>query len=587
MRMNIASLIFSRCTPDSPAFVRMEEEAFTYEDLELRVRALVSQLKRLGCEPGDRIALTVPRGPWGLIGILAVSSLAICCPLDPKLKDEELEAALDQLSIKLLVDGTGDARLRSLAAKRGLKVFTAPFGSEEEPDHRNSTGDNLPCLDNLTSSGDVALLLQTSGTTSRPKPVALTHANVAAAALAIGAAYEIGPQDLCLNPMPHHHVHGLISAGLSSLMAGAAQHCTTSFSADAFEAAYAAFRPTWFTGSPAFHLGLFDHFKFTGTKPARARLRFMRSSSAPFPASVIASYEDMFGVALLENYGMTETASTICTNPLPPQARKAGSVGRPIGSQIRIVDANGWDHAVGEEGEIIVRGPSVITRYGADDSVDGSFLGSWLRTGDIGRFDADGYLFVLGRTKELIKRGGHSVYPLEVDNVLLAYKDVAEAICFAIDHPTLGEELVAVVVPRPQAEIDVAALRDFLEQRLSTYKVPNAVYVVREIPKNDTGKAVRRDMKKKFDWLFVPKLEQPRSELEEILVQFWTNVLGQPAVGATDNVFVLGADTLRAQKICDLVRAKTGISLQLRDVLRNPTVRSQSILVESRRDGAH
>jgi acyl-CoA synthetase (AMP-forming)/AMP-acid ligase II len=304
--------------------------------------------------------------------------------------------------------------------------------------------------------------------TSRPKIVPLTHANLVAAATAIGAAYAIGPGDLCFNPMPHYHVHGLISAGLSSLLAGAAQYCATSFSAQAFDQAFGALRPTWFTGSPAFHLGLRDHYKFAGSAPPRGRLRFMRSSSAPFPASMIDAYEALFGVPLLENYGMTETASTICTNPLPPRPRKPGSVGVPIGSDIRIVDANRNDVAAGEAGQIVVKGPSTITRYAGDGA--GSFLDQWLCTGDIGRIDGDGYLFVLGRTKELIKRGGHSVYPLEVDNAMLAYPAVAEAISFAIPHPTLGEELVAVVVPRLGMTVEPEAFRDFLEAWLEQHQ---------------------------------------------------------------------------------------------------------------------
>src|SRR5262249_21405778 len=161
--------------------------------------------------------------------------------------------------------------------------------------------------------------------------------------------------------------------------------------------------------------------------------------SAPFPASAIAEYEALFGVPLLENYGMTETSSTVCSNLMPPRLRKQGSVGHPIGAEIRIVDAAGRDVA-GGEGEVLVRGPSVITAYAYGEAGPDHFVEGWLRTGDVGRIDDDGCVFILGRTKELIKRGGHSVYPLEVDSAIQSHPEVVEATSFSLEHPTLGEE---------------------------------------------------------------------------------------------------------------------------------------------------
>jgi oxalate---CoA ligase len=571
-RMNIASLIFSKAAPDAVAFAGLGESTLTYKSVEKCVASLAAQLRRAGFGHGDRLALSTPRGPLGLISFLSLSSVATCCPLDPRLKDDEFEAALDGLSVKALVDATGEPRLAALAKRKAIELLRPDFA---EISSDASGSDFAGHVSAATSAEDIALLLQTSGTTSKPKLVALTHSNILGAARAIGTAYRIGAEDLCLNPMPHYHVHGLISAGLSSLVAGAAQYCVTSFSAAAFETALDALRPTWFTGSPAFHLGLLDHFKFAGTKPRNARLRFIRSSSGPFPESMIGAYEDLFGVPLLENYGMTETSSTICSNPLPPGKRKAGSVGVALGAEIRIADAEGRDMRPGEAGEILLKGPSVISSYASEDANRGNFFESWLRTGDIGRFDEDHYLFVLGRSKELIKRGGHSVYPLEVDSAILAYPSVAEALCFALPHPTLGEELVAVVVPRPGKSATAGDLRDFLQPRLSTYKIPIAFYSVAEIPKNDTGKAVRRDMAKTFEHLLAPKAAPATSPLEGILLQTWLEVLGRTDIGVSDNLFIFGADTLRAQRACDLIAVKMGIKLDLKTMLRNPTVRGQ------------
>lgn len=567
--MNINTRIFENDL-SSPAFLDDAGTCTTYGQLHAAVSGISRQLKANGCYSGDRIALTVPRGPLGLIGFLSISSFAICCPLDPKMRDEEMLESIDRLSLTSFVDFTGDPRIEAVAAKSGIRCLRPP----SDVMLNNSGPGGAP--PSASSAGDVALLLQTSGTTSKPKLVALTHGNLAAAASGICTAYNIGSEDVCLNPMPHYHVHGLISAGLSSLVAGASQFCATSFSAPAFQAVFERLCPTWFTGSPAFHLGLVDHFKFAEIKPRNRRLRFIRSSSAPFPASMIGPFEELFGAPLLENYGMTETASTICSNPPPPRKRKSGSVGLPLGSKIRLVAPDGQSPAAGDPGEILLKGPSVIGYYGSTGSDDGNFLDGWLRTGDIGRFDEDGYLYVLGRTKELIKRGGHSVYPLEVDNALVAYSDIAEAICFAIQHPTLGEELVAVVVPRPGSRISMSELRDSLELKLSTYKIPSAIYVVPKIPKNDTGKAVRRDMARHFDWLHAPKAEPCVSLTEQTLVQIWRDVIGRSDLGATDNVFVFGADTLRAQRACDVLTSQGGGELDLRMILKHPTVREQA-----------
>jgi acyl-CoA synthetase (AMP-forming)/AMP-acid ligase II/aryl carrier-like protein len=574
--MNTAAEIL-RNDPALPAFVGVDDRypPILYRDIgplleELAEQAGLSQLSR-----SARVALIMPRGKDGLLGFLAVSSYAICCPLDPRLLDEELVGAMRDLNVATIVDGTGEPRIASIAErlKIGMRRVRVPERSSKLPQKRQI---------GPTQADEIALLLQTSGTTSKPKHVALTHSNIVAAARAIGASYGIGPRDLCVNPMPHHHVHGLISAGTSSLLAGAAQYCAQSFSPAAFDRASEALNPTWFTGSPAFHLGLLDYFKAANRAPATRALRFMRSSSAPFPASAIAQYERLFGVPLLENYGMTETASTVCSNLLRPGLRKPGSVGCPIGAEIRIADASGREVSAGSEGEVLLRGPSVINRYASGESGPDHFMDGWLRTGDVGRVDKDGCLFILGRTKELIKRGGHSVYPLEVDSAILSHPEVIDAISFSLEHPTLGEELVAAFVRRAGGTVDGDNIRQFLEGRISTYKIPAAIVCVEEIPKSATGKSARRAMRAAFAEQFAPKGVAPRSELETAVLEAWMSASNVPRLGVTDNLFVHGSDPIRAQRVCDALRQRHGVDLSLKEIIRNPTVRMQVSLISSR-----
>jgi len=570
--MNIAHEILCN-NSSSIAFAEIAESAshLSYADASKLVDAIAVQLRLQDFSASERIAVTTPRGKDGLLAFLAVSSYAICCPLDPRLLGDELVSALRDLDVVAVVDATGEQRIADIASSLAIPLRNLRLSELSLDTSVGTSG--------TTGADDIALLLQTSGTTSKPKHVALTHSNVLAAAKAIGSSYLIGPSDLCINPMPHHHVHGLISAGISSLFAGASQFCAPSFAPAAFDQALERLDPTWFTGSPAFHLGLLDFYKANGRAPRCRSLRFIRSSSAPFPASAIAQYEGLFGVPLLENYGMTETASTICSNLLPPRLRKAGSVGSSTGAEIRIADAAGREVEAGTEGEIHLQGPSVITKYASGESGPDHFADGWLRTGDVGRIDEDGCLFILGRTKELIKRGGHSVYPLEIDSAIQSHPDVTQAISFSLQHPTLGEELVAAFVPRSDSPIDGDEVRCFLEEKLSAYKIPISILRVEQIPKNATGKTARRSMRAAFAEKFAIQGVPAASGLEQTLLEHWKGITSKPDLGVTDNVFVHGADPIRAQRICDQMRSLARRNLTLKDLVRNPTVRQQARLL--------
>ena len=217
------------------------------------------------------------------------------------------------------------------------------------------------------------------------------------------------------------------------------------------------------------------------------------------------------------------------------------------------------------------------TEYlGSDDINAKNFHGPWLRTGDVGYFDEDGDLFVIGRTKELIKRGGQSIYPSEIDNALSVHDDIADAITFAIDHPTLGEELVAAVVPKAGAGLKESDLRTYLSNRVSTYKVPSAILIVDAIPKNETGKVQRREMKSAFASHLLPVGEPARDKVEALVLDIWRKVLRRDDVGATDNVFVLGADPLRCSQVAEIVREQLGRKITAKQIFQNPTVREQA-----------
>jgi len=417
--------------------------------------------------------------------------------------------------------------------------------------------------------------MRTSGTTADPKIVGLSHANVLAATAVMGSVFNLVPDDICLTPMPLHHVHGLIAGALSALAAGSSIHCCESFSPQALDTALHGFSPTWLTAAPALHLAICDFYENKRAAPKTGTLHRVRSSSAPLAPSSVRRLEDLYGAPLLETYGLTETASTICSNLLPPGQRKPGSVGVPINAELLILDDEERKAEPGVDGEILLRGGSVIREYLGAQPAD-AFWEGWLRTGDIGHVDDDGYLYVVGRKKEVIKRGGHSILPLEIDNALIIHPGIVEAVTFSIPHDSLGEDVIAAVVGDPNVTLDPISLRDHVSTLLSGYKVPTRILVVDSIPHNAIGKALRREMPRLLASQLAPTSERPCSPLEQVLLSIWHGVLRRHDIGVTDNVFQFGADPLRGEMASGLIDAATGVRMSVKLLYSKPTVREQA-----------
>ena len=293
--------------------------------------------------------------------------------------------------------------------------------------------------------------------------------------------------------LPLFHGHGLIATVLASLAAGASVVCTPGCDVNSFFAWLTAFQPTWYSAVPTMHQAILAQARHNRERVADCRLRFVRSASAPLPPRIFAELERTFETPVIECYGMTEIASSpIACNPLPPRQRKAGSVGIPVGLDVAIMDEGGALLPGGQTGQVVVRGASVMSGYDGDPmATEAAFAGDWFKTGDLGFFDDDGYLFLAGRTREIINRGGEKIAPREVDEVLLEHPAVAEAVTFAVPHATLGEDVASAVVLRPDAVATPKDIRQFAIGRIADFKVPRQVLIVSEIPKGPTGKVQR------------------------------------------------------------------------------------------------
>ena len=459
-------------------------------------------LAAAGIGPVDCVAMILPNGPEMAAAFLAVAASCCAAPLNPTYTRAELEFFFSDLHpAAVLVAAGAEGPAREVAEAAGIPILTlralpGPAGAFLLESGMVPTATSI----REVRSEDVALVLHTSGTTARPKMVPLSNANILASARHITASLALGPSDICLNIMPLFHIHGLIAAVTASIYAGAGVCCTAGFNALSFGELLAEVRPTWFTGVPTMHQAILNRLNAYPEQARTAPLRFIRSSSASLASRVMAELETVFGVPVIEAYGMTEAAHQMAANPLSPGIRKPGTVGIPSGPEIGIIDDHSELLPRGSSGEVVIRGPNVMAGYAGNPAAnaDAFTAGGWFRTGDQGSLDDEGYLTLTGRLKEQINRGGEKISPLEIDVVLLDYPGIAQACTFAILHGSLGEEVCAVVVPRAGATLIEAEVREFAATRLAPFKVPRRILIRDSIPLGATGKVQRIGMASKL-----------------------------------------------------------------------------------------
>jgi oxalate---CoA ligase len=489
--------LLARGADDAPAILAPGLPPLSHAGLRSHVEETVQALNLAGVGKGDAVAIVLPNGPRMATAFLATAACATAAPLNPDYRVDEFAFYLQDLEARaLLVELGADTPAREAAARHGIRVreIESANGMPAGVFRLHAAGAEPPAEACCGFGGpdEVGLVLHTSGTTSRPKIVPLTQANLCASADNVRTTLALGPDDLCLNVMPLFHIHGLVAALLASLAAGAAVACTQGFNALRFFAWLGEIEPTWYTAVPTMHQAILARAARNPEAVAGARLRLIRSSSASLPPQVMKALEETFRCPVIESYGMTEAAHQMTSNPLPPRARKPGSVGPAAGPEVAVMDQDGRLLAAGAEGEVVIRGPNVTQGYRNNpDANAAAFSNGWFRTGDQGVLDGDGYLAITGRLKEIINRGGEKVAPREVDEVLMDHPAVAQAVTFALPHDKLGEEVAAAVVLREGALAGERELRDFVATRLADFKVPRKVVFLAEIPKGATGKLQR------------------------------------------------------------------------------------------------
>ncbi|MDN4986439.1 amino acid adenylation domain-containing protein [Bradyrhizobium sp. WYCCWR 13022] len=574
----------ARTTPAAPALLAPGRPPLSYGGLGARIEHLLRTLRGLGISPADRIAVALPRGADSALALIAVASSCACVPVNPDLTADELQRYFSEMKLTALVTWS-DMNSPSRDVARSLDVAVIDFvpGPDTDLGGCEFIGPRIgtACASGAARAEDDAFILLTSGTAARPKIVPLTHRNVCLSAQNAGRVLSLAPQDRLLNALPLFHAHGLISGLLTALAAGSSVICTNGFDAPSFFGWMRDLQPTWYTAVPTIHRALLTAAEANPERVRSSSLRVIRSASSSLAPAILNGLETTFGVPVLETYGMTEAASQIAANPF--ELRKIGSVGRAAGPEIAIMNETGRGLASGERGEIMLRGPNMSRGYYNDEAAtQAAFRDGWFRTGDLGYLDADGYLFIVGRIKDVINRGGQKISPLEVEEVLLAHPAVLEAGVFAVPHAKLGENVAAVVVLRPGSEATSDQLRQFARKRLAAYKVPSLIRNVAALPKGASGKVKRNALAEMISSAHDDDETQlPRNALETQLAEIWASLLELPHVGIDQDVFALGADSLAVTQMRSRLRERFNVDFSFEDIFDCATVGALAARLET------
>jgi acyl-CoA synthetase (AMP-forming)/AMP-acid ligase II len=477
----------------APALVIPGGPTLTYAALREQVQRTADALAQLGLGRTDRISTVLPNGAECIITFLAAAIAGTAAPLNPAYTEDEFRFYLEDTAAKALIVPKGGAEAARKAMLPGTILVEVEMGADGTLDLQSASPRDASRRASAPQPDDVALVLHTSGTTSRPKRVPLRHRNLAASIDNIVATYQLTADDVSMCVMPLFHVHGLMASTMSTFRSGGTLVVPAKFDPLNFWPVVDAHHATWYSAVPTIHQLLLARSR-EGERPAGSEhLRFIRSCSSALSPAVMAQLESRFGAPVLEAYGMTEASHQMSSNPLPPAERLPGSVGKATGIKIGIMDDDGRLLPAGTPGEVVIQGPNVIDGYENNPEANASsFTAGYFRTGDLGVLDENGYLSLISRIKELINRGGEKISPREIDEALLQHPAVGEAVAFGLPHRTWGEEVAAAVVLKTPATDQ--ELINFCGERLAAFKVPRKIYIVDQIPRTATGKVQRRNV---------------------------------------------------------------------------------------------
>lgn len=583
---------------DSPAIIDTSGMIISYRDLSEIISSWKQALTHQGISNGSRVAVVLPNGSDIAATFLGITSVATCVPLNPSYSRDEFFFYLqDTGCAELLVGDNYPIAAEEAAQDLGIPCYKLRpikeilFGASPIYGEMHTHNPMITPVEPDSHPEDSALILHTSGTTGKPKRVPLRQDRICRNAAAIAGSLHLTPADRCLNLMPLFHVHGLVGCLLATLHSGGAIITTPGFQSDKIAGWLHDFEPTWLSAVPAIHhsllrvLGNYEEFVH--------HLRFIRSCSAPLPPSLLQKMEERFKVPVIEAYGMTEASHQIASNPLPPAPHKPGSVGIPTGYTIRIQDRHGQECGPDMRGEVWIFGKNLFSGYEDNPAVNAEeFHKGFFRTGDEGYIDPDGYLFLTGRLKELINKGGEKVAPREIEEVFLRCTGVDQAVAFGIPHRELGEDIGLIIVPSPGYELALTNLKQHALQHLAPWKVPSKIQIMDEVPKGPTGKVRRRelaallsDLDRHHEPQYHNRGGETPSILEEQIQKIWEKALQHSPIGLDEDFFSIGGYSLTAMAITTELERAFAVELAPTILFSAPTIRELTAVIAGERLG--
>ncbi|VBB05355.1 phosphopantetheine attachment site [Lucifera butyrica] len=572
---NILEPIFchAQSRPKEAAILSPDQGEITYEKLVSMITATLELLRSAGVKLGDRTAVALKSGPEFGITALAVIGLGTCVPLNWRLTEDEIKKQIKFNGVKNVIVPYGQQTLaEQVGVKLGLNVIRLS---------------SLPTVDrigaNFSKTEEVALLMNTSGTTDAPKTIPITHEMLCHSVQNTAAAFRLRTSDRCLNTAQLFNVHGFVIGFLVTLTSGGATILMPTFQPALFFELLEKYRPTWYTATPAVHHSVVDYFSSREHRPDTGSLRFIRSAAASCPVRLVEALEANFKVPFINAYGMTETSSQVTSIPFPPAKRKNGSVGISNGNEIRILGSDGKSQRAYMPGEIAVKGKTVFAGYENNAAAnEAAFCDTWFKTGDEGYLDSEGYLFVTGRSKEIINKGGLKIYPSSIEDTVLRHPAVLDAAIFPIPHERMGEEIALAIVVKEGQELADRDIINFIASQVAYYEVPSAILRLDSIPRSPAGKIQRHKLNEV--WLSrkcdVARVS-PRNNVEQRIYEAWREILRKDTMSIFDDFFLTGGDSLSAASLAVSLSAEFETELFTSEIYRHRTIEQQATLLDS------
>jgi acyl-CoA synthetase (AMP-forming)/AMP-acid ligase II len=531
--------------PNRPALIGTGFADFSFRGLDVFIRQTGKQLRAAGIGPRSRVGVMLPRGPEGALLVVAIAAYAICVPLNPNRPEAEIEEELARVDLDALVLPSWVVSPASAIAGRssfGLIEASPANGSLANVTLRQIRDVPVARRSAKTSADPVALIFTTSGTTGTPKLIPVTHENLLVTAAKMRLWFNLSPEDRTAFVLPGYYGAAIKISLLAPLLLGGSVSLPATRHVEDLTEWVPELCPTWLWGNPTFFQAVLDRLRARGGSDFTHALRFVVSGTAYLPPQLRTELEAALAVPVLQSYGMSE-AGILAADPAPPGKRKPGTAGLISLDELSVVGPDGTPVPDGESGEIVVCGRTVSPDI--NESEGQRSPQRRLFTGDLGFVDAEGYLTIVGRTKELINRGGEKISPYEVEKALLLHPSIQDAAAYSVPHPRLGENVSAAVVLKPGTTATIQDIKKFLSNHLSAFKIPQNVHIVEDLPKGTTGKISRSELSAAMaKWK--RNIAPPESPLEFQIIEIWQTLLRREDIGIDDDFFELGGDSLLA-----------------------------------------